>query len=77
MKWVLIFLIRIYQKIPGSWHNYCKHFPSCSNYAIGVLQEHGTFKGVYLSCKRILKCNHWNEGGYDPIPLKGGKYGKD
>ena len=72
MKHVLIFLIRIYQKIPGPWHNYCKHLPTCSNYAIGVLEGHGFFKGIYLSIKRIIRCNRFNKGGYDPIPLKGG-----
>ena len=78
MKKILIFLIRIYQKIPGPWHGYCKHFPTCSNYAIGVLEEYGFFKGSYLSIKRIIKCNRFNKGGYDPIPLKeGGINGKD
>jgi len=78
MKYVLIFLIKVYQKIPGPWHSYCKHLPTCSDYAIGVLYEFGFIKGTYLSIKRILKCNHWNKGGYDPIPLKeGGIYDKD
>ena len=78
MKYILIFLIKIYQKIPGPWHGYCKHLPTCSNYAIGVLKEFGFIKGTYLSIKRILKCNYWNKGWYDPIPLKeGGSYDKD
>lgn len=78
MKYIIIFFIKIYQKIPGPWHNYCKHLPTCSNYAIGVFQEFGFLKGFYLSFKRIIKCNHWNIGGYDPIPLnKGGKCEKN
>ena len=68
MKYVLIYLIKIYQKIPGPWHNNCKFQPTCSNYAIGVLTEFGFFKGIYLMIKRILRCNPWNSGGYDPIP---------
>jgi len=72
MKKLAIFLIRMYQKIPGKWHSYCKHFPTCSNYAIGVLNEFGFIKGTYLSIKRILRCNPWNKGGYDPIPRKFG-----
>ena len=70
MKYVLIWLIKLYQRIPGPWHKNCKFQPTCSNYAIGVLYEFGFFKGSYLMIKRILKCNPWNKGGYDPIPLK-------
>lgn len=70
MKYICICFIKIYQKIPGSWHNACKHQPTCSNYAIGVYSEFGFFKGSYLTIKRILKCNPWSKGGYDPIPLK-------
>lgn len=70
MKYILIFLIKIYQKIPGPWHDSCKHQPTCSNYALGVLKEFGFIKGTYLTIKRILKCNPWNKGGYDPIPIK-------
>ena len=78
MKYVLIWLIRVYQKIPGPWHGYCKFKPTCSNYAIGVLQEFGFIKGTYLSIKRILRCNCFNGGGYDPIPIKvGGKNEKN
>lgn len=70
MKYLLIFLIKVYQKIPGPWHKYCKFHPSCSNYAIGVLEEFGVLKGSWLTIKRICKCNPWNSGGYDPIPKK-------
>ena len=70
MKYVLIYLIKIYQKIPGPWHDSCKFKPTCSNYAIGVLEEFGFFKGTWLTIKRILRCNPWNKGGYDPIPCK-------
>lgn len=77
MKYIVIYLIKLYQKIPGKWHNYCKFQPTCSNYAIGVLSEFGFFKGIYLSIKRIIRCNCFSNGGYDPIPLKGGNDGKD
>ena len=73
MRYAFIYLIKLYQKIPGSWHNNCKYFPTCSNYAIGVFNEFGCFKGFFLTIKRILKCNYWSRGGYDPIPSK--KYG--
>ena len=70
MKYLAIWVIKVYQKIPGPWHAACKHQPTCSNYAIGVLNEFGFLKGTWLTIKRILKCNPWNKGGYDPIPLK-------
>ena len=70
MKHILIFFIKIYQKIPGPWHASCKHIPTCSNYAIEALNTHGSIKGLYLSIKRILKCNPLEKGGYDPVPPK-------
>ena len=70
MKYILIYLIKLYQKIPGSWHKNCKFQPTCSNYAIGVLNEFGFVKGMWLTIKRILKCNPWSKGGYDPIPSR-------
>ena len=70
MKYVVIWLIKLYQKIPGPWHNNCKFQPTCSNYSIGVLREFGFFVGSYLMIKRLLKCNPWSKGGYDPIPIK-------
>jgi putative membrane protein insertion efficiency factor len=68
MKYILIFFIKIYQLIPGPWHNYCRHLPTCSNYSIEALEKHGLIKGLYLSIKRILKCNPWSKPGYDPVP---------
>ena len=70
MKRLLIFLIRIYQKIPGPWHNACRFQPTCSNYAIEALEVHGAFKGSLLACWRILRCNPFSKGGFDPVPPK-------
>lgn len=70
MKYIAIFLIKLYQKIPIKTHNYCKFRPTCSEYAIGVFSEFGFCKGLILSIKRILRCNPSSKGGYDPIPIK-------
>lgn len=70
MKKILIGLIRIYQKIPGPWHNMCRHIPTCSNYAIEAISEYGSIKGLSLATKRVLKCNPWGTSGYDPVPKK-------
>ena len=70
MTRIVIGLIKIYQKIPGPWHNCCKHQPTCSNYSICAFNEFGLFKGLFLTIKRILKCNPFSKGGYDPVPVK-------
>lgn len=66
---ISIFLIKIYQKIPGPWHQACRYYPTCSNYAITSLNEYGFFKGWYLAIKRILRCNPFHKPGYDPVPV--------
>ena len=57
--------------------DYCKYQPSCSEYMIGTINEFGVFKGLYLGIKRICRCNFFSSGGYDPIPIKGGKCEKN
>lgn len=71
MKKVLIFFIKVYQKIPGPWHDMCRHYPTCSNYGIEAINEYGSIKGCYLTFKRIMKCNPWGTSGYDPVIKKG------
>ena len=46
----------------------CRFIPSCSQYAIEALQKYGPLKGSFLAIKRILRCNHFSKGGYDPVP---------
>ncbi len=67
MKRLLIGVIKVYQKIPGPWHNSCRHVPTCSNYAIEAIEKYGTIKGGRLAIKRFLKCNPWTASGYDPV----------
>ena len=66
---VAIGLIRIYQWTlrPFIGAN-CRFFPSCSEYAIEAFRQHGALRGGALAAKRILRCNPWHEGGYDPVP---------
>ena len=67
MKRILIWIIKLYQKVPGPWHNYCRHIPTCSNYSIEAINTYGSLKGSYMSIKRILRCNPWGTSGYDPV----------
>jgi uncharacterized protein len=46
----------------------CRFWPSCSDYAIEALRTHGALRGSGLAARRILRCNPWCEGGYDPVP---------
>lgn len=67
MKKLMIKLIRIYQSIPFESHNYCKFSPRCSDYGIEAYEEYGFFKGTALTIYRVLRCNPFNKGGYDPV----------
>ncbi|MBN1797825.1 MAG: membrane protein insertion efficiency factor YidD [Spirochaetales bacterium] len=68
MKYILIFIINIYQKmISPLFPPACRFFPTCSQYAKESLQKHGFFKGLYYSVKRLLKCHPFHPGGYDPV----------
>lgn len=73
MKRILILGIKCYQKIPGNFHNYCRHIPTCSNYAIEAITKYGSIRGSFLAIKRILKCNPFGSYGYDPVPQERGK----
>ncbi len=65
----MVFLIRLYQKYLSPLKmNHCKYIPTCSQYAIEALQKHGLFKGSLLAVWRILRCNPFSQGGYDPVP---------
>lgn len=70
MKYLLIGIVKIYQIIPGPWHNNCRFYPTCSDYSIESLKRFGAFKGSILSIKRILRCNPWGGMGHDPVPEK-------
>ena len=70
MKKILIKMIRLYQKIPGEFHNNCNFTPTCSNYAIEAIERFGSIKGSYLAFRRILRCNPFGKMGYDPVPKK-------
>lgn len=71
MKKILIWLINWYQKYISLWleskNIHCKYYPSCSNYTKQAIEKYGTLKGTRLGIIRILKCNPFSKGGYDPL----------
>jgi len=70
MTKILIAMVRFYRRYLSGLKRYthCKFRPTCSEYAIQALQKYGALKGSWLAIKRILRCNPFTEGGYDPVP---------
>lgn len=68
MKYFFVGLIKIYQLIPLRSHSMCRFTPTCSEYMIEAIKKYGTFKGIYLGIKRILRCHPKGKSGYDPVP---------
>ena len=69
MKKLFLALIRFYQKqISPVFPARCRFRPTCSAYAIEALEKHGAFFGTLLAVWRVLRCNPFCKGGYDPVP---------
>lgn len=68
MKKFFIKLIEFYQKAISPWlgHN-CKYYPTCSEYTKQAIEKYGAVKGTIKGIKRILRCNPFSKGGYDPL----------
>jgi len=65
---ILIKLIRFYQRFISPFlPPVCRFQPSCSEYAINSIEKYGVFKGIIKACFRILRCNPFCKGGYDPV----------
>ena len=71
MKKLLISLINFYQKkispLIASKNIHCKFYPTCSEYTKQAIEKYGAVKGTILGIHRILRCNPFSKGGYDPL----------
>lgn len=71
MKRILLFLLKIYKKyispIFKSIGIECKYYPTCSEYMRQAIEKYGALKGTFLGIKRLLRCNPFSKGGYDPL----------
>jgi putative membrane protein insertion efficiency factor len=72
MKNIIIKIINFYQKNISSylsqvWNVHCKFEPTCSEYTKQAIEKYGVFIGCLKSFKRILRCNPFSKGGYDPL----------
>ncbi len=71
MKYLCILLIRFYRKFISPLKRPCCRFtPTCSKYALEAFEKRGFFIGFGLTVWRILRCNPFCAGGYDPVPEK-------
>ncbi len=66
---ILLSLIRLYQMTLSRMMppNTCRFYPSCSHYGYQAIYKHGAFKGSFMAAWRVLRCNPFNPGGYDPV----------
>lgn len=71
MKRLLICFVKFYRKyISPLKKPCCKYYPTCSTYALEALERFGAVKGTLLAVYRVLRCNPFSRGGYDPVPEK-------
>lgn len=65
----LLGVIRLYQvTLSTLMGKECRFYPSCSHYAADAVRQYGALRGGWMGMRRILRCNPWNQGGYDPVP---------
>ena len=69
MKRLLIALVRFSRReISPAFPPRCRYIPTCSQYALEAIEKYGALKGSYLAFRRVLRCNPFHKGGYDPVP---------
>ena len=69
MKALLLWMIRFYRSAISPLRPPCCRFiPTCSQYALEAVEKYGALKGGWLAFRRILRCNPFHKGGYDPVP---------
>ena len=74
MKQVLLALLRFYKRdvsplLPAA----CRYTPTCSEYAMEAVEQFGPFRGTLMAARRVLSCNPFSRGGYDPVPTRGAR----
>ena len=71
MKKILIAVIKFYRRfISPLKRPCCRFYPTCSQYALTAIEKYGALRGGFMAVKRILRCNPFCKGGYDPVPDK-------
>lgn len=71
MKVFALFLIKLYRKYVSPFKKpCCRFFPTCSTYALEAIEQYGLLRGGFMAFYRVLRCNPFCKGGYDPVPEK-------
>lgn len=69
MARILMWLIKTYQVLLSPFFGQqCRFYPTCSQYALEVINKYGAIVGSYYTVRRLLRCHPWRDGGHDPIP---------
>lgn len=68
VRWFLLAMIRLYQRVPKGLAPRCRFFPSCSDYTAEAIRVHGSARGLWLGARRLGRCQPWNPGGVDLVP---------
>ena len=67
--------LNTYRVVLGPWFaGSCRFVPSCSHYAEEAVRRHGCLRGLWLTVRRLSRCQPFHEGGYDPVPTLGGRF---
>ena len=64
--------VELYQRAFAARPSPCRFWPTCSNYALGALADHGFWRGSWLTARRLARCTPWGGHGVDPVPERGG-----
>ena len=71
MKKLLLALVKFYRAAISPYRPpCCRYYPTCSQYALEAIEKYGALKGGWLAFRRILRCNPFHKGGYDPVPWR-------
>ena len=73
MKRVILAALRVYKaQISPALPAACRYTPTCSEYAMEAVERYGAWRGSGMAIRRVLSCNPFARGGYDPVPQRAG-----
>jgi len=71
MRQILIGFIKVYRMVLSPFiGQHCRFTPTCSEYAVQAIDEHGSLRGSWLAIRRLSRCHPFHTGGWDPVPQK-------